>query len=81
MSSQYGPNRLGYTGVTMAMTISSNNVNWSKSLKIVLVRIVFCNRKHEVGIASNRKSARYGEFVSRPSTYRPSRHGNWFIGN
>ncbi len=33
MSSQYGPYGLGYTGATMITTKSSNNVNWSKSLK------------------------------------------------
>jgi len=77
MSSQYGPDKLGDTGATMVMTKGSNNVNCSKSLKIILVRIVLCNREHEVGIASNRRTASYGEFVSRPSTHRPSRHGNW----
>ncbi len=76
MSSQYGPDRLGDTGATMVMTMGSNNVSCSESLKIILVRIVLCNREHEVGIASNRRTASYGEFVSRPSTHRPSRHGN-----
>ncbi len=33
MSSQDGPDRLGYTGATMVITKSSNNVNWSKSQK------------------------------------------------
>lgn len=35
-------------------------------------------RRHEVGIASNRESARRGEFVLRLSTHRPSRSGNGF---
>ena len=35
-------------------------------------------REYEVGIASNRGSARHGEFVSESCTYRPSRSGNWF---
>ena len=35
-------------------------------------------REHEVGIASNRKSACYGEYVPRLCTYRPSRFGSWF---
>ncbi len=77
MSSQYGPDKLGDTGATMVMTKGSNSVSCSKTLKIILVRIVLCNREHEVGIASNRRTACYGEFVSRPSTHRPSRHGNW----
>lgn len=38
-------------------------------------------REHEVGIASNRKTARYGEYTSRPSTHRPSRHGNYVIAS
>ncbi len=33
MSSQYGLNRLGYTGATMVITKSSNGVNRSKSQK------------------------------------------------
>jgi len=33
MSSQYGLNRLGYTGATMVTTKSSNNANWCKSQK------------------------------------------------
>ena len=33
-------------------------------------------REHEVGIASNRRSACYGEFVSKPCTHRPSHNGN-----
>ena len=35
-------------------------------------------RLHEVGIASNRGSARRGESVPGPCTHRPSRHG---VGN
>ncbi len=34
-------------------------------------------RLHEVGIASNRGSARRGEFVPGPCTHRPSHHGSW----
>jgi len=33
-------------------------------------------REHEVGIASNRKSARYGESVSSLCTHRPSHNGS-----
>ena len=35
-------------------------------------------RLHEVGIASNRRSACYGEYVPGPCTHRPSHHGSWF---
>ena len=34
-------------------------------------------RLHEVGVASNRRSARCGEYVPGPCTHRPSRHGSW----
>ncbi len=34
--------------------------------------------EHEVGIASNRGSARRGEYVPGPCTHRPSHHGSWF---
>ena len=41
-------------------------------------------REHEVGIASNRGSARHGEYVPGPCTHRPShhpsrRHPKWLI--
>ena len=34
-------------------------------------------RLHEGGIASNRGSARRGEYVPGPCTHRPSHHGSW----
>ena len=34
-------------------------------------------RLHEAGIASNRASARRGEYVPGPCTHRPSSHGSW----
>ncbi len=34
-------------------------------------------RLREVGIASNRRSERGGEYVPGPCTHRPSRHGSW----
>ena len=33
-------------------------------------------RLHEVGIASNRRSACCGEYVPGPCTHRPSHHGS-----
>jgi hypothetical protein len=44
-SSRHDPYKLGYTRVTIVITIRSKNVNWSKSLKIILVRIVLCNSR------------------------------------
>ena len=41
-------------------------------------RLDSATRVHEVGIASNRRSACYGEYVLGPCTHRPSRHGSWF---
>ena len=35
-------------------------------------------RVHEAGIASNRGSARRGEYVPGSCTHRPSHHGSWF---
>ena len=35
-------------------------------------------RLHEVGITSNRRSERYGEYVPGDCTHRPSRHRSWF---
>jgi len=43
MSSPHGPYELGYTLVTMASTIRSNLVKESKSINLVVVRIVDCN--------------------------------------
>ena len=34
-------------------------------------------RPHEVGVASNRRSARCGEYVPGPCTHRPSHHESW----
>ena len=39
-SSQHGLYGLGYTRITMVITIESNSVSWSKFLKIIVVRII-----------------------------------------
>ena len=39
----HGPYELGYTHVTMAITIGSNDESRSKARKIVPVRIIGCN--------------------------------------
>ena len=36
-------------------------------------------RLREVGIASNRRSECYGEYVPGPCTHRPSHHGSWLL--
>nr|SYZ47118.1 f7bb6052-b9bd-4f63-936f-a86227ea6985 [Plasmodiophora brassicae] len=36
--SRHGPYRLGYTRVTIIITMRSNNVSWSKTLKVILNR-------------------------------------------
>ena len=40
-------------------------------------RLESATRLYEGGIASNRGSARRGEYVPGPCTHRPSRHGSW----
>ncbi len=42
-SSPYGPYELGYTRVTMTITMGSMKVILSQSKKIVIVQIVGCN--------------------------------------
>ncbi len=39
--------------------------------------LLSATREHEVGIASNRRSARCGEYVPGPCTHRPSHHLSW----
>ncbi len=39
-------------------------------------RLESATRLHEVEIASNRISERYGEYVPGPCTHRPSRYGS-----
>ena len=60
----------------MAMTKGGNGESWSESSKIVFSELLSATREHEVGITSNRGSARHGEIVPRPCTPRPSRSEN-----
>ncbi len=74
-SSHHGLYAPGHTRATMAGT---------KGLQDRKVELIPQNRPqfglqsatrlHEVGIASNRGSARRGEYVSGPCTHRPSHH-------
>ncbi|KAG5606564.1 hypothetical protein H5410_028056 [Solanum commersonii] len=43
--SPHGPYRLGHTHATMAFTMGSNAVRWSKSRKIASVQIILCNSR------------------------------------
>ena len=44
--------------------------------KLSQFRLQAATRLHEVGIASNRRSACCGEYVPGPCTHRPSHHGS-----
>ena len=71
-SSHHAPYVLGYTRTTMGWTEGSEAARWSKPQKPSSVRIAGCNRLHEVGIASNRRSAYCGEYV--PGLVHTARH-------
>lgn len=45
MSGRHGLYRLGYIRATMVNTIRCKIVKFSKPLKFIVVRIVFCNTK------------------------------------
>ncbi len=72
------PLRVGlHTRATMADTKRSDLARAKAELiKSVVVRIESATRLHEVGIASNRRSECYGEYVPGPCTHRPSHHGS-----
>jgi hypothetical protein len=63
-SSHYGLYGLGYTCATMVITKSNKIVRLCKSLNITMFGLFSEIREHEVGITSNRKQERYGEFVT-----------------
>ena len=76
-SNQHGLNIQGDTHATMVGTMGSEG----DMEPILQSRSQFglqaATRLHEVGVASNRESARCGEYVPGPCTHRPSRHGSW----
>ena len=77
-SSPHGPYVQGYTRNTMGSTEGSEPAMGSKSQKAASQSgLESATRLHEVGIASNRGSARHGEYVPGPCTHRPSHHGSW----
>ncbi len=74
-SSQHGPYILGDTHATMARTMSCEPARGSQSPQTVSqFRLEAATRLHEVGVASNRGSAHYGEYVPGSCTHRPSHH-------
>ncbi len=75
MSSQHGPDVLGYTHATMAPTTSSQPARGSQSQQTASqFGLQAATRLHEVGVASNRESAHRGEYVPGSCTHRPSHH-------
>ncbi len=78
-SSPHGPYGLGYTRITMVVTERCKG----EILELIYkkppqFRLFSATREHEVGIASNRRSACYGEYVPGSCTHCPSHHGSWF---
>jgi hypothetical protein len=77
-SSQHAPYVLGYTRTTMVRTKGSKLERASESHQTLpQFRLSAATRRHEVGIASNRRSAYGGESVPGSCTHRPSHHGSW----
>lgn len=75
MSGQYFPYVWGYKHATMASTKGSQSASWSKSHQSwSQFGLGAETRPHEVGIASNGRSAHYREYVPGSCTHRPSNH-------
>ena len=76
-SSPHGPYALGYTHATMARTRGGQPARGSESRQTSpQLESEAATRLHELGVASNRRSAHCGEYVPGPCTHRPSRHGS-----
>ena len=74
-SNHHAPYDLGYTRATMDNTKGSETARSSKSHKVVLSSDCSLQLDYiEAGIASNRRSACYGEYVPGSCTHRPSHH-------
>ena len=74
-SSQHGPYALGDTHATMDRTMGRQPARGSQSSQTCpQFRLEAETRLHEVGVASNRRSAHYGEYVPGSCTHRPSHH-------
>ena len=78
-SSPHGPYGPGYTRNTMAVTERCEGVKSGANLeKQSQFGLFSATRRHEDGIASNRRSACCGEYVLGSCTHCPSNHGSWF---
>jgi hypothetical protein len=76
-SSLHDPYESGYTCATLIIIQIEARTQVGANLeKLSSFGLFSETRKHEVGIASNHKSARYGECVLEPCTHRPSRSGS-----
>ena len=75
--SLHGLYGLGYTCATMVITMGSKKVILSKTSNVIKYGLFFESQEHEVGIASNRESARRGERLTGFGTHCPSRCGIW----
>jgi hypothetical protein len=77
-SSQRGPYVSGYTRATMANNNGSQAGN-CKPIPEISSQFGLSaeTRRHEVGIASKRRSAHCVEYVLGPCTHRPSSWESW----
>ena len=76
-SNHHAPYDLGYTRTTMALKQRAATQRCEANPeKVSQFRLQAATRLHEVGIASNRRSACCGEYVPGPCTHRPSHHGS-----
>ena len=74
-SSHHAPYALGYTRTTMGLNREVQNREVERNSKTSSqFGLQAATRLHEVGIASNRRSAYCGEYVPGPCTHRPSHH-------
>ena len=76
-SSHHAPYDLGYTRTTMGFNRGKQNREVEQTPETSSqFGLQAATRLHEVGIASNRRSAYCGEYVPGPCTHRPSHHGS-----
>ena len=74
-SSHHAPYDLGYTRTTMGVNKEKRSREAERNPEnISQFGLQAETRLHEVGIASNRRSAYCGEYVPGPCTHRPSHH-------
>ena len=74
-SNHHAPYDLGYTRATMASNKEKQRREPEQISKTMSqFGLQAATRLHEVGIASNRKSECYGEYVPGLCTHRPSNH-------